>query len=115
MANSCKDSVETLISSLTVPAKIASFDRIFTGKYRENLKLPCLAVGLPEPEVKWTVKGQGLAPGENPHYRIVEGGLMVMGVTREDAGEYVCSVENSFGKDTVTHQLVVHGTLIALL
>ncbi|XP_034229993.1 Down syndrome cell adhesion molecule-like protein Dscam2 isoform X12 [Thrips palmi] len=91
-----------------IPAKIASFDRIFTGKYRENLKLPCLSVGLPEPEVKWTVKGQSLAPGDNPHFRIVEGGLMVMGVTREDAGEYVCSVENSFGKDTVTHQLVVH-------
>ncbi|XP_052122023.1 cell adhesion molecule Dscam2 isoform X8 [Frankliniella occidentalis] len=91
-----------------VPAKIASFDRTFTGKYRENLKLPCLAVGLPEPEIKWTVKGQPVAPGENSHFRIADGGLTVMGVTREDAGEYVCSVENSFGKDTVTHQLVVH-------
>lgn len=100
---------------LAVPAKIASFDRIFTGKYRENLKLPCLAVGIPEPEVKWTVKGQALAPGDNPHFRILDGGLMVMGVTREDAGEYVCSVENSFGKDTVTHQLVVHGMSLFIL
>lgn len=41
--------------------------------------------------------------------QLPEGGLLIKEVTRTDAGEYSCYVENSFGRDTVTHRLVVHG------
>lgn len=41
--------------------------------------------------------------------QLPEGSLFIKTVTRSDAGEYSCSVENSFGVDTVTHQLIIHG------
>ncbi|VVD03838.1 unnamed protein product [Leptidea sinapis] len=34
-----------------VPAKIASFDESFTATYKEDVKLPCLAVGVPQPNI----------------------------------------------------------------
>lgn len=38
-----------------VPAKIASFDDTFTATFKEDAKLPCLAVGSPTPEITWKV------------------------------------------------------------
>lgn len=38
-----------------VPAKIASFDDTFTATFKEDAKLPCLAVGSPTPNITWKV------------------------------------------------------------
>lgn len=92
-----------------VPAKIASFDDKFTATYKEDVKLPCLTVGVPAPEVTWKVRGVVLQPSDRLR-QLPEGSLFIKEVDRADAGEYSCYVENSFGHDTVTHQLVVHGT-----
>lgn len=43
------------IPSEKVPAKIASFDDTFTATFKEDAKLPCLAVGAPTPNVTWKV------------------------------------------------------------
>jgi len=96
---------------LAVPAKIASFDDTFTATYKEDVKLPCLAVGMPAPELQWKVKGTIFQQNDRMR-QLPEGSLLIKEVTRGDAGEYSCYVENSFGHDTVTHQLVVHGTKI---
>lgn len=37
-----------------------------------------------------------------------DGSLFIRDVTRTDAGEYSCKVENDFGQDSVTHQLIVN-------
>ncbi|CAF4862530.1 unnamed protein product [Pieris macdunnoughi] len=89
-----------------VPAKIASFDESFTATYKEDVKLPCLAVGVPPPNILWKVKGHPLEPSERVR-QLPEGSLQIAGVAREDAGEYSCHVENQFGTDTVTHTLSV--------
>ncbi|CAH2991218.1 unnamed protein product [Chilo suppressalis] len=89
-----------------VPAKIASFDESFTATYKEDVKLPCLAVGVPSPNIIWKVKGQPLAPSERVR-QLPEGSLQIAGVARDDAGEYSCHVDNQFGTDTVTHTLSV--------
>lgn len=91
-----------------VPAKIASFDDNFTATYKEDVKLPCLAVGVPAPEIQWKVKGLPFQSDERIQ-QLPEGSLFITSVSRQDAGEYTCSVENSYGQDTVTHKLVVHG------
>ncbi|XP_039283556.1 Down syndrome cell adhesion molecule-like protein Dscam2 isoform X23 [Nilaparvata lugens] len=92
--------------STRVPAKIASFDDQFTATYKEDMKLPCLAVGVPAPEVTWKVKGVVFEPKDRMR-QLPEGSLLIKTVTRADAGEYSCAVENSFGRDSVTHKLVV--------
>ncbi|XP_071455023.1 cell adhesion molecule Dscam1 [Hetaerina americana] len=97
----------TLSPSNRVPAKIASFDDSFTATYKEDVKLPCLAVGIPAPEIKWKVKGVAFTANDRMR-QLTEGFLLIKEVNRGDAGEYACSVENSFGQDTVTHQLIVH-------
>lgn len=43
------------IPSEKVPAKIASFDDTFTATFKEDAKLPCLAVGAPTPNITWKV------------------------------------------------------------
>lgn len=95
---------------VSVPANIASFDDKFTATYKEDVKLPCLTVGAPAPEVTWKVRGSVLQPNDRLR-QLPEGSLFIKEVDRADAGEYSCYVENSFGHDTVTHQLIVHGKL----
>ena len=91
-----------------VPAKIASFDGKFVATYREDVKLPCLAVGVPKPQILW--KSNGVPFVQNERMRqLPEGSLFIKEVKRTDAGEYSCSVENSFGHDSVIHQLIVNG------
>lgn len=43
------------IPSDKVPAKIASFDDTFVATFKEDAKLPCLAVGSPTPNITWKV------------------------------------------------------------
>lgn len=102
-----------LCCAFIVPAKIASFDDKFTATYKEDIKLPCLTVGVPAPEVTWKVRGTVLQPSDRLR-QLPEGSLSIKEVDRTDAGEYSCYVENSFGHDTVTHQLVVNGKLIRI-
>ncbi|XP_050548475.1 cell adhesion molecule DSCAM-like [Daktulosphaira vitifoliae] len=91
-----------------VPAMIASFDDIFTATYREDVKLPCLTVGVPAPEITWKIKGTPLENNDRIR-QLPEGSLLIRSVTRQDAGEYSCFVENSFGKDKITHNIMVLG------
>ncbi len=101
----------TALWFFSVPARIASFSDNFTATYREDVKLPCLTVGLPPPEISWKVKGR---PFENNDRiaPLAEGSLLIKSVTRTDAGEYSCSVENNYGKDQITHRLIIHGEYI---
>ncbi|XP_063975857.1 cell adhesion molecule Dscam1 isoform X2 [Diachasmimorpha longicaudata] len=98
--------IVSLAPNTRVPAKIASFDDKFTATYKEDVKLPCLAVGVPAPEVTWKVRDAKLQPSDRLR-QLPEGSLFIKEVDRADAGEYSCYVENSFGHDTVTHQLIV--------
>ena len=98
----------TISAGSHVPAKIASFDNTFSVTYREDVKLPCQSVGAPFPEIKWKIKGVPYAASERIRL-LPEGSLLVREVSRDDAGEYTCTVENMYGQDTVTHQLQVQG------
>ncbi len=101
----------TIAPGTRVPAKIASFDNTFSVSYREDVKLPCQAVGAPLPEIQWKIKGTPYAASERVRL-LPEGSLLVREVTRDDAGEYTCTVENMYGQDTVTHQLQVQGDFL---
>ncbi|KAI4460599.1 basigin related [Holotrichia oblita] len=103
--------------SSNVPAKIASFDDTYTTIYKEDMTLPCLAVGIPPPEITWKIKGVAFTSSDRIRQQ-PDGSLLIRDITRTDAGEYSCHVENSFGQDSVTHQLIVnsppHAPIVAL-
>lgn len=69
--------------------------------------MPCLAVGVPTPEITWKIKGVAFASNDRIRQQ-PDASLFIRDVTRTDAGEYSCHVENSFGQDSVTHQLIVN-------
>ncbi len=90
-----------------VPAKIASFDDSFVTTYKEDVTLPCLAVGVPAPVITWKINGIKFVSSD----RILQqpdGSLFIREVSRTDAGDYSCHVENSFGQDTILHKLAVN-------
>ena len=91
-----------------VPAKIASFDDIFTATFKEDAKLPCLAVGSPTPDITWKIKGVEFQPNDRIR-QLPEGSLFIREAIRQDAGEYTCTAENSIAKDSITHKLVILG------
>ncbi|XP_035704480.1 Down syndrome cell adhesion molecule-like protein Dscam2 isoform X15 [Folsomia candida] len=96
----------TTSPSNKVPAKIASFAEKIVATHRDEVKLPCQAVGVPAPEIKWKVKGQMLT--QSNRLRVLpDGSLLIKEVTRKDAGDYACKAENSNGHDTIMHTLVV--------
>ena len=43
----------TLSPTSRTPAKIASFDENFIAVVKQDLKLPCIAVGNPSPQLHW--------------------------------------------------------------
>lgn len=96
-----------------VPAKIASFDDTFTATFKEDIKLPCLAVGAPTPDITWKIKG-GEFQASDRIRQLPEGSLYIKEVIRQDAGEYTCTAENSIAKDSITHKLVILGKFVAL-
>ncbi|XP_059621855.1 cell adhesion molecule Dscam2 [Phlebotomus argentipes] len=89
-----------------VPARIASFDDTFTATFKEDTKLPCLAVGAPTPDIKWRIKGVAFTPTDRMR-QLPEGSLFIKEVTRQDAGEYTCTAENSISRDSITHKLII--------
>ncbi|XP_064216083.1 Down syndrome cell adhesion molecule isoform X20 [Tribolium castaneum] len=107
----------TVSPSASVPAKIASFDDTFTTTYKEDVTLPCLAVGLPPPVITWKIKGVQFTTSDKIRQQ-PDGSLFIRDVSRNNAGEYSCHVENDYGQDSVTHQLIVnappHAPQIAL-
>ncbi|XP_055318385.1 cell adhesion molecule Dscam2 isoform X10 [Sitodiplosis mosellana] len=94
------------IPSDKVPAKIASFDDTFIATFKEDAKLPCLAVGSPTPNITWKVKGADFVPNERMRI-LAQGTLFIKDVIRQDAGDYTCVAENSIAKDSITHKLTV--------
>ncbi|KDR12788.1 hypothetical protein L798_13365, partial [Zootermopsis nevadensis] len=62
-----------------------------------NGTIPCIAIGVPTPEILWTRKdGKQL---NMSHTETKEhGSLQITNASVEDAGTYICRVENVFGK-----------------
>ena len=58
-----------------MPARIASFDDELTVNFQQDAKLPCVAVGLPQPTISWQVNGKPFKPNDRmrimPEVRVV--------------------------------------------
>ncbi|XP_041835720.1 neurofascin homolog (chicken) a isoform X6 [Melanotaenia boesemani] len=70
----------------------------------EKLQLECIAAGLPTPTIKWFKRGAEL-PARKVKLENHNKTLKIIGVSEEDAGEYVCLANNHLG--SIHHSIFV--------
>jgi hypothetical protein len=71
----------------------------------QDLKLPCIAVGSPSPQLHWKMRGQPI-PKNDRIRQLPDGSLQITRVVKEDAGSFTCMVTNKYGQDQVRQTLV---------
>ncbi|XP_049855344.1 Down syndrome cell adhesion molecule-like protein Dscam2 [Schistocerca gregaria] len=94
-----------------VPARIASFGGHVITVWKEELKLPCITVGQPNPHIQWKKNAKRIH--EDNHLQVnSEGTLHIASVQITDAGNYSCSAENIFGKEEIQYIVSVQESRI---
>lgn len=103
-----KTKIVTVPPNNKVPARIVSFGRIINTPWKEDIILECLKVGVPTPSVLWQQNSAPLETSKNEKKKIAKNGtLIIRDVQRADEANYSCSVENTWGKDTIFYSLKV--------
>lgn len=95
---------------------MASFGGKVVVASRKDVRLPCHAVGMPEPRREWQVNGRLLnlqhstsEARSTPLQILSDGTLLLTSVTRSDGADYTCIVTNDHGKDLIIYKLSVQG------
>lgn len=101
-----KSKVVTVPPNNKVPARIISFSRTIVSPWKKDLSLPCRKVGVPAPVTIW--RQDGHAMDTNLRKTIAKNGTILMrDAQQSDAGNYTCSVENTWGKDEIVYHIVI--------
>jgi len=100
--DSSKQSIAVL--KIDVPAKIriGAQLRVLAGV---TLSIVCNAVGLPKPNITWTLEGRPLFTQN--HVTIKGNVLEIVNSGPADSGSYVCTATSALGEDTATTVLTV--------
>ncbi|KAF7205648.1 protein turtle homolog B isoform X3 [Nothobranchius furzeri] len=72
-----------------------------------SITLTCTAFGNPKPSVSWLRDGSLLITSAK--YKVSDGSLMVLSITREDRGTYMCRAFSPQGEAVHTTRLLVQG------
>ncbi|NXA97105.1 SEM3D protein, partial [Melanocharis versteri] len=91
----------------------AAVEKVVFGVEKNSTFLECLARS-PQPTIRWLVRrGEETAPSEvrnNGHFLVLEQGLLIRQLAREDTGTYECqAVERSFSRLLTRYGLRVIG------
>lgn len=98
--------VVKLLPSSQVPAQIISFGRIITVAWKNDVAMPCLAVGYPKPSTEWTVADE---KAKKQMFDFDSDNTLVLrNVQRHHESNYSCYARNYLGSDRITYQLFVH-------
>ena len=79
----------------------------------EDVNLPCIAVGRPQPIVTWERPG-GVVSRKNKRYQQLRAPLYLNNVKRSDAGVYNCTARNKYGTSSTAITLRVLGKMITI-
>lgn len=109
------------VSILTKPAKIEQKTQINQKVlYGGNLKVDCVASGLPNPKIQWALpdgtminsimKSNRRSSGPSSKYVVFDNGTLFFNdVGMHEEGDYTCYAENQIGKD----EMKVHVKVVA--
>uniref|UniRef100_UPI0035900F1F hemicentin-1 n=1 Tax=Myxine glutinosa TaxID=7769 RepID=UPI0035900F1F len=109
--NTAGNKAKTFNVIVLVPPSISGEDDMrknLTVILNSTETLLCNAEGFPSPAVVWLKDGVPLLPSQN--IRLFPGGhgIQILGVGREDNGEYMCIASNEAGRARGTFLLTVH-------
>ncbi|KAM9328466.1 matrix-remodeling-associated protein 5 [Pholidichthys leucotaenia] len=106
------DYVILRVNVLTRPAKIIQKPQRSSQEvvYGGNLKVDCVASGLPNPEISWALpdgtmvnpvkQREGITLGRSRRYVVFDNGTLYFNeVGMPEEGDYTCYAENQLGKD----------------
>lgn len=94
-------------------AKILSFGGIAVRPWRESITLSCASVG--QPKYEWQRDDQLILKGGVNRKILDSGDLLLSNLQLSDSGNYTCQVDNGYGSDRVTYNLVVQVPPVAPL
>ncbi|CAB3365825.1 Hypothetical predicted protein [Cloeon dipterum] len=101
--------VLTVGGSPSVPPQASINPRVLEVPEGQLAELRCAASGSPPPSVRWTMTNSRPLSSN----AIVDGEILrIPSVSRSDAGEYVCTVTNSEGTDTVSAVIYVRDRVV---
>uniref|UniRef100_A0A3Q3KI91 Matrix-remodelling associated 5a n=1 Tax=Mastacembelus armatus TaxID=205130 RepID=A0A3Q3KI91_9TELE len=93
------------------PRITKSSSQTFTVKAETDSQLPCEAEGEPMPFLSWTNVASGASIAQNTRVQRYEvhpnGTLIIRNTQPMDEGQYLCTVQNQYGKDKMEVNLVV--------
>ncbi|XP_063589130.1 cell adhesion molecule Dscam2-like [Penaeus indicus] len=102
-----RSSVAMVTPSHTVGAGIWAVGGNLTAAWKEDVSLPCGAVGVPEPVLTWSHERLEI-PDTHPRFTVQpDGTLTLTDIQRSDSGRYTCTASNHHGEDSVTYNLTV--------
>ncbi|XP_065349470.1 basement membrane-specific heparan sulfate proteoglycan core protein isoform X3 [Cloeon dipterum] len=101
--------VLTVGGSPSVPPQASINPRVLEVPEGQLAELRCAASGSPPPSVRWTMTNSRPLSSN----AVVDGEILrIPSVSRSDAGEYVCTVINSEGTDTVSAVIYVRDRVV---
>jgi Fibronectin type III domain/Immunoglobulin I-set domain len=120
-----KTKVVTVPPNNKVPARIVSFSQEIVTPWKQDLVLPCrkvnviklvvlenllisilLKVGVPPPVTVWRQDAHAMET--NSRKTIAKNGtLFIRDCQQTDAGNYTCSVENTWGRDEINYNIKI--------
>ncbi|XP_068612311.1 matrix-remodeling-associated protein 5 [Brachionichthys hirsutus] len=113
------DYVSLRANVLTRPAKIKQKQELSSQEvvYGGDLKVDCVASGLPNPEISWAlpdgtmvnpVKQRDVSGGRSRRYVVFDNGTLYFNhVGMPEEGDYTCYAENQLGKDEMKVRIKV--------
>ncbi|KAM6893530.1 matrix-remodeling-associated protein 5 [Xenentodon cancila] len=117
------DYVQLRVNVLTRPAKIEQKQQRSSQEvvHGENLKVDCVASGLPNPKISWVLpdgtmvnlvkQRDGGSGGRSRRYVVFDNGTLYFNdVGMPEEGDYTCYAENQLGKDEMKVRVRVKGT-----
>uniref|UniRef100_A0A0P4WN52 Down syndrome cell adhesion molecule-like protein Dscam2 n=2 Tax=Scylla olivacea TaxID=85551 RepID=A0A0P4WN52_SCYOL len=100
-------SVVMVKPSHSVAAGVWSVGGNVTAAWREDVSLPCGAVGMPEPTLVWTHDGVPVHTNKDRAVVQRDGTLSLSDLQRDDGGLYTCTATNRHGHDSALYHLNV--------
>ncbi|XP_069972795.1 cell adhesion molecule Dscam1 isoform X4 [Penaeus vannamei] len=107
MGEGPKSSVTVVTPSHTVGAGIWAVGGNLTAAWKEDVSLPCGAVGVPEPVLTWSHETLHIPESHSRFTVQPDGTLTLTDIQRSDSGQYTCTASNHHGVDSVTYNLTV--------